>query len=317
MPRLDGLESTRRIRAREEDESRARIPIVAMTANARPEDEGRVPGRGDGRISSASRSRWTRSAASSSAGAALASTKLRFSSLVSRIFARAESLHGILGTRSRLRASLVGRSLRLPDDPLALGVQMGSREAPMMNPSNAHPNDYQDIRVRRMDFVFDDAIPTFWFDDNAFLTSLIGGLSVAFPPGERYFISSVKYFLPQVKDSRAAQSCARVHRAGGKPLEGAPRVQPLPRREGLPRDGHRALHHGEAGQGARPDEPRDESRPDSGPRALHRDLGERPPRDPGRARPDGPGGGDALGVACDRGDRASLRGLRRVPRNGR
>jgi CheY-like chemotaxis protein len=38
MPVMDGLESTRRIRAFELANGRLRCPIVAMTANARPED---------------------------------------------------------------------------------------------------------------------------------------------------------------------------------------------------------------------------------------------------------------------------------------
>ncbi|MGE0786373.1 MAG: metal-dependent hydrolase [Sandaracinaceae bacterium] len=56
------------------------------------------------------------------------------------------------------------------------------------------------IRVREMDFVFDDSVPTFWADDNVILTSIMSALAVSFPPGERYFIRSVRHFLPQVKD---------------------------------------------------------------------------------------------------------------------
>jgi CheY-like chemotaxis protein len=38
MPVLDGLEATRRIRADEQSQSRSRVTIIAMTANAREED---------------------------------------------------------------------------------------------------------------------------------------------------------------------------------------------------------------------------------------------------------------------------------------
>ncbi len=38
MPVLDGLETTRRIRADEKTANRPRTPILALTANTRPED---------------------------------------------------------------------------------------------------------------------------------------------------------------------------------------------------------------------------------------------------------------------------------------
>lgn len=41
MPVLDGLEATRRWRQRERDEGRARVPIVALTANAMAGDNER------------------------------------------------------------------------------------------------------------------------------------------------------------------------------------------------------------------------------------------------------------------------------------
>ena len=56
------------------------------------------------------------------------------------------------------------------------------------------------IKVRRMDFEFTSDIPENWADDNAVLTALFAGLSAAFPPGERYFIESVRHFADQVHD---------------------------------------------------------------------------------------------------------------------
>jgi len=56
------------------------------------------------------------------------------------------------------------------------------------------------ITVRRMDLDFED-VPTNWFDDNVYLSSVLDALAVSFPPGERYFIRSVRHFLDQVDDS--------------------------------------------------------------------------------------------------------------------
>jgi predicted metal-dependent hydrolase len=50
------------------------------------------------------------------------------------------------------------------------------------------------IPVRRMDFEFGPDIPEAWADGNFMLTSLMAGLSAVFPPGERFFIDSVRHY---------------------------------------------------------------------------------------------------------------------------
>lgn len=56
------------------------------------------------------------------------------------------------------------------------------------------------IKVRRMDLQFSDTIPMRWAGDNAVLTATLAGLAVAFPAGERFFIASVRHYLPEVTD---------------------------------------------------------------------------------------------------------------------
>jgi predicted metal-dependent hydrolase len=56
------------------------------------------------------------------------------------------------------------------------------------------------ITVRRMDFEFGTDIPELWADGNPMLTALMAGLSASFPPGERYFIESVRHYADQVTD---------------------------------------------------------------------------------------------------------------------
>jgi predicted metal-dependent hydrolase len=56
------------------------------------------------------------------------------------------------------------------------------------------------ITVRRMNFAFTPDIPEDWANGNPMVTALMAGLSAVFPPGERYFIESVRHYADQVKD---------------------------------------------------------------------------------------------------------------------
>ena len=55
--------------------------------------------------------------------------------------------------------------------------------------------------IRRMDFPFDDAdIPAHWWDGDRMLTRNADALHMLFPAGERFFMRSVRAFVPQIKD---------------------------------------------------------------------------------------------------------------------
>jgi hypothetical protein len=57
------------------------------------------------------------------------------------------------------------------------------------------------IRVRKMDFAFADAdVPRWWLYGNPVLTHMANGLNLLFPPGERFFIRSVKHYLDRIED---------------------------------------------------------------------------------------------------------------------
>lgn len=73
--------------------------------------------------------------------------------------------------------------------------------------SAIHPDqaDSDKILPRRMDFAFDDAIPTYWFDDDPFKTLLLTALSCSFPEGERFFIQSVRHFQDSISDPALLQ----------------------------------------------------------------------------------------------------------------
>lgn len=52
-----------------------------------------------------------------------------------------------------------------------------------------------------LNFKFDEGIPRFWFGGSAYKTRVVDGFQLAFPEGEKYFITSVRHFRDQVTDA--------------------------------------------------------------------------------------------------------------------
>ena len=77
----------------------------------------------------------------------------------------------------------------------------------MQNSGSQNPYlDSKDIKVRRMDFEFGQDIPEYWFDNNPVATAFLSALSVTFPPGERFFIDSVRHYQKQVRDPKLVKA---------------------------------------------------------------------------------------------------------------
>lgn len=55
------------------------------------------------------------------------------------------------------------------------------------------------IRIRKMGFSF-EGVSRAWFGGNRFLTHSANALNLVFPEGERFFVRSVKHYLPQITD---------------------------------------------------------------------------------------------------------------------
>src|SRR5690554_7190776 len=54
--------------------------------------------------------------------------------------------------------------------------------------------------VRSPDFEFPEDLPKYWWDNDPVKTLLLGALSASFPPGEKFFIDSVRHYQDQVTD---------------------------------------------------------------------------------------------------------------------
>lgn len=71
------------------------------------------------------------------------------------------------------------------------------------------PQYHADMQVRRnLDFQLEQHMPRFWFDGNPFKTRVFDALSLTFPEGERFFISSVRHYRDQITDLDLQQRVA-------------------------------------------------------------------------------------------------------------
>ena len=55
-------------------------------------------------------------------------------------------------------------------------------------------------KVRRPEFDLAADTPMWWWDNDPFKTLLLAALSSGFPPGERFFIDSVRHYQSQITD---------------------------------------------------------------------------------------------------------------------
>lgn len=62
----------------------------------------------------------------------------------------------------------------------------------------------QILEVRNLEFAMDE-VPRYWHGGRRSVTAFFNNLSIFFPPGERFFIASVRHFRDRVTDGRLAQ----------------------------------------------------------------------------------------------------------------
>jgi uncharacterized protein len=60
--------------------------------------------------------------------------------------------------------------------------------------------DIQELEVRNLRFSFDDKLPKHWHGGSPVRTAFFNSQSLFFPAGERFFVDSVKRYIPRLRD---------------------------------------------------------------------------------------------------------------------
>jgi predicted metal-dependent hydrolase len=68
--------------------------------------------------------------------------------------------------------------------------------------TQAHTPQEIDVKLRRMQFGMDGAVPKHWVRGSKFLTHYFNAMSVVFPEGEKFFINAVRQFEDRVTDPK-------------------------------------------------------------------------------------------------------------------
>lgn len=64
------------------------------------------------------------------------------------------------------------------------------------------------IKPRKINFGFNDQLPYKWYDGNPAIFMLCNIISVMFPPGEQFFIDSVRYYRDKIHDAELKEAIA-------------------------------------------------------------------------------------------------------------
>ncbi len=87
-----------------------------------------------------------------------------------------------------------------------------------------------------LDFHLDESIVNYWFEHDPFKTRFMEAVFASFPPGERYFMTSVRHFKDQVQDAELREDILAFNRQEAQHGIVHTQFNDLLQRQGVPID---------------------------------------------------------------------------------
>ena len=97
-------------------------------------------------------------------------------------------------------------------------------------------NQHPIVPREKLDFGFDDSIPKHWFGGDPFRTRFFDAMSLIFPPGEKFFMVTVRDYRDQVTDPKLLQDIKDFNRQEAQHSMVHNQYNDLLRKQGMPVD---------------------------------------------------------------------------------
>jgi predicted metal-dependent hydrolase len=97
------------------------------------------------------------------------------------------------------------------DNPSATPDSLGSTPDARAAAADVPERDAHKIEVRNLRFPLNPSMPRYWLGGNRVMSLFLDHLSMVFPPGERFFMQSVRTYDTKVKDPQLKEAMRAFH----------------------------------------------------------------------------------------------------------